>query len=91
MFDTLDDILNWCETQGFIIKEDVAWIGVTQSQMNELAYVAKICPIRGCEYIIYHGVEIRVSEWARERHELHPVWNSTKRTKEYIRKRLLEV
>jgi hypothetical protein len=87
IFDRIDFMINVLVKYDFIVEEDVAWVALTQDQMDSTAVnVVEFCPIRHCEYIRYRGIEFRVSPWAREEHVLYPVWNVTKRTKDLFNK-----
>ena len=83
IFDRIDFMIDVLIKHGFEPAEDVAWVALTQDQMDSTAVNAvSYCSVRHCEYIQYRGIEFRVSQWAREEHTLYPVWNVTKRTKE---------
>jgi hypothetical protein len=84
MFDIIDGMLDGLIGQGFIPDEDIAWVALTQDQMDEIASLPFICPIRNVDCLVYRDVEFRVSPWARAEHKLHPVWNITKRTKDHM-------
>lgn len=87
IFDRIDFMINVLVKYDFIVEEDVAWVALTQDQMDSTAVnVVEFCPIRHCQYIRYRGIEFRVSPWAREEHVLYPVWNVTKRTKDFFNK-----
>lgn len=83
----VDVLLDALVQSGLVLEEDVAWIAVTQSQINDIAATKFVCPIRHTDCCVYRGVEFRVSEWAKPNHVLYPVWNISKRTKELMNKR----